>query len=90
MHRGVANDTEDEVKAAVSALRIVGRPITVTSIALVLGFGSAMSAQLYNQAEFGALTAITLGFAWIVDVFLTPVVAAQAQSGRLRRDAVRQ
>ncbi len=88
--RGVASGADDEAKAAVSALRIVGRPITVTSIALVLGFGAATTAQLYNQAEFGALTAITLGFAWIVDIFLTPVVAAEAQRGRPRLDAVRQ
>jgi predicted RND superfamily exporter protein len=83
--REVAGGARDEAEAAVGALRIVGRPITVTSIALVLGFGAAMTAQLRNQADFGALTAATLGFAWIVDVFLTPGVAVQAQRGGSRR-----
>mgnify|MGYP001827544787 CR=1 FL=1 len=81
--RGVAR-TVDEEEAAVSALRIVGRPITVTSVALVLGLGAAMTAQLKNQADFGALTAITLAYAWIVDVLVTPGIAARAHR-RARR-----
>jgi len=86
--RSVATRTGDEVAAAVEALRIVGRPITVTSIGLCLGFGAAATAQLKNQADFGALTAITLGFAWVVDVFLTPAVATRAER-RVRRRADR-
>ena len=80
------------VGAALAATAVYlrrGGPIA-WAFALVLGFGAATTAQLYNQAEFGALTAITLGFAWIVDIFLTPVVAAEAQRGRPRLDAVRQ
>jgi predicted RND superfamily exporter protein len=70
-----------EEKAAVLALQLVGRPITVTTVALFLGFGAAITAQLKNQAEFGALTAVTLGFAWIADVFLTPAIAAHVGRG---------
>jgi predicted RND superfamily exporter protein len=62
----------------------------VTSIALVLGLGAAMTAQLKNQADFGALTAVTLGFAWIVDVLVTPGVAVKAQRRARRRGAVRE
>jgi hydrophobe/amphiphile efflux-3 (HAE3) family protein len=85
--RGVAR-TVDEEEAAVSALRIVGRPITVTSVALVLGLGAAMTAQLKNQADFGALTAITLAYAWVVDVLVTPGIAARAHR-RARRSGAK-
>jgi predicted RND superfamily exporter protein len=88
--RAVAGRTGDEREAAVTALRIVGRPITVTSIALVLGFGVAMTAQLKNQAHFGALTAVTLAYAWIVDVLVTPGVAARAERRVRRQGAVRE
>jgi len=88
--RAVAGRTGDEGEAAVVALRIVGRPITVTSIALCLGFGAAMTAQLKNQAHFGALTAVTLAYAWIVDVLVTPGVAARAERRVRRRNAVRE
>jgi predicted RND superfamily exporter protein len=84
--RSAVGRTGDEGEAAVYALRIVGRAITVTSIALCLGFGAAATAQLKNQADFGALTAITLAFAWVVDVFLTPAVAIRAER-RVRRRA---
>lgn len=46
-----------------------------------------MTAQLKNQADFGALCAVTLGFAWIVDVLVTPGVAAKAQRGARRLGA---
>ena len=65
----------------------VGRPVTVTSLALCLGFLVLVSANLKNQAEFGMLTAATLAFAWIVDVLLTPVIAFWAERTRDRRRA---
>jgi predicted RND superfamily exporter protein len=85
--RRISSRIGDEREAAVAALRIVGRPITVTSIALFLGFGAAMTAQLKNQADFGALTAVTLGYAWVIDVLVTPGVAAWAQRGAGRGGA---
>jgi predicted RND superfamily exporter protein len=79
--RGSGGRGRDEEEAVTLALQLVGRPITITIVALFLGFGSAITAQLKNQAEFGALTAVTLGFAWIADVFLTPALAAHIGRG---------
>jgi len=83
-YRGGGARGGSEEQAVALALQLVGRPITVTTVALFLGFGAAITAQLKNQAEFGALTAVTLGFAWIADVFLTPAIAAHV--GRGERD----
>jgi predicted RND superfamily exporter protein len=63
-------------EAAVASLRAVARPVTVTSTALCLSFLALTSAELRDPAQFGALSAATLGFAWLSDVFLTPVLAA--------------
>ena len=49
-----------------------------------------MTAQLKNQAHFGALTAVTLAYAWIVDVLVTPGVAARAERRVRRQGAVRE
>ena len=67
----------DELAATVHTLRAVGRPVTVTSVALCLGFVVLVTAQLKNQAEFGGLTAATLAFAWATDVLLTPALCAR-------------
>jgi hydrophobe/amphiphile efflux-3 (HAE3) family protein len=67
----------DERKGVIGALRHVGRPITYTSIALCLGFLVLVTAQMRSQVEFGVLAAVTLAFAWLVDVTFTPALAAR-------------
>jgi predicted RND superfamily exporter protein len=69
----------DARMGAVEALRTVGRPVTYTTIALCLGFLSLTLSQLQTQVQFGALAAFTLAFAWLVDVTLTPALAARMQ-----------
>ncbi len=66
----------DEKSGAVTALREVIRPVTTTSIALFLGFLVFTTGELRNQTEFGALAAITLAFAWLLDVTFTPALCA--------------
>ncbi len=66
----------DERLGTISALRTVGRPVTYTSFAICLGFLVLCTSELRNQVEVGALGAFTLGFAWLVDVTLTPALCS--------------
>ena len=50
--------------------------MTITSLALCLGFLVLTTAELKNQAEFGALTAASLAFACLTDVLLTPALCS--------------
>ncbi len=71
-----ARERVDEKTGAVRALRYVGRPVTITTAALCLGFLALLSSDLRSQAEFGLLGAVTLAFAWLVDVTFTPALCS--------------
>jgi CRP-like cAMP-binding protein len=58
-------------------LRQVGRPVTYTTTALCIGFLVLTSSNLNNLIEFGALASFTLMVAWVVDVTVTPALAAR-------------
>ncbi|MHC4342875.1 MAG: efflux RND transporter permease subunit, partial [Planctomycetota bacterium] len=72
-----AKERADESAGVREALMHVGRPVTYTSVALVLGFSTLLFSSLKNQAEFGALAAFTLATAWLVDMTFTPAIAAR-------------
>jgi hydrophobe/amphiphile efflux-3 (HAE3) family protein len=67
----------DETRGISEALRSVGRPVTYTSIALCLGFLVLTLSHFHNQVQFGALAAVTLAFAWLVDITFTPALASR-------------
>ncbi|WP_238388350.1 MMPL family transporter [Sinimarinibacterium sp. NLF-5-8] len=59
------------------ALSTVMRPVTFTTVALVLGFMVFLGSELDNQVEFGILAAFTLFLAWIADMTLTPALGSK-------------
>jgi predicted RND superfamily exporter protein len=67
----------DTRRGVVEALRSVVRPVSYTTASLCLGFSTLMLSSLQNQVQFGLLAATTLAFAWLVDVTLTPALAAR-------------
>lgn len=67
----------DESRGAVEALCEVARPVTTTSVALFLGFLVFTTGQLRNQTEFGALAAVILLLAWLLDMTFTPALASR-------------
>ena len=67
-----------EERAAMRALRDTLRPVTVTSITLVLGFLCMTATGFASHAQFGALAAATLGIAWLCDLLLTPAISARS------------
>lgn len=71
-----ARGRADEREGAVRALLAVGRPVTITTIALCIGFLSLSTSELRNQIEFGLLGSFVLAFAWLVDVTFTPALAS--------------
>jgi hypothetical protein len=71
-----ARRTASEELAVGRALHAVLRPVTFTSLTLCAGFLVLTTSELRSQAQFGALTALTLGVAWVVDVTLTPALCA--------------
>jgi predicted RND superfamily exporter protein len=74
---GAARRHADEVRGVVEALQRVGRPVTYTTAALCLGFLCLTLSEMRSQVEFGVLSALTLGFAWLIDVTFTPALAMQ-------------
>lgn len=72
-----ARTTGSESKAVASALRHTVRPVTLTSVALILGFLVFTGSELRSQAQFGWLSAVTLLVAWVVDLTLTPALGSK-------------
>jgi hypothetical protein len=52
------------------------RPITITAVALCLGFLAFTGAELKNQQQFGWLAAATLGFGWLSEITLMPALCS--------------
>jgi predicted RND superfamily exporter protein len=62
--------------AVADALADVGRPVSWTTAALCLGLLVLTTSELVTQAQFGALGAVTLLFAWAVDLVVTPALCS--------------
>jgi predicted RND superfamily exporter protein len=76
-YNAAARRSANELEGVKEALIHVGRPVTLTSIALCLGFLVIGLSTLRAQAEFGLLAAFTLASAWLIDMTLTPAIASR-------------
>ncbi len=74
-----ARRTADETQGALTTLRAVIRPVTLTTLTLCGGFLVLTNSELQNQVLFGALAATTLAVAWLVDITITPALTAGAK-----------
>jgi predicted RND superfamily exporter protein len=72
-----ARGAADEGSGTRRALDGVIRPISFTSLTLVLGFLAMTTSEMHNHVQFGALAAFTLAVAWLVDVIFTPAMASR-------------
>jgi len=68
-----------EIDAVRHALGEVLRPITLTMIALCLGFLVFTGADMESQVQFGLLAAFTLFLSWLSDITLTPALASMVR-----------
>ena len=50
--------------------------MTLTTVALCLGFAAFSGSELQNQVEFGLLASATLLLAWVVDITVTPALGS--------------
>jgi predicted RND superfamily exporter protein/CRP-like cAMP-binding protein len=75
--------TADEERATVATLAAIGRPVTVTTVALCLGFACLAASEFHTQAELGLLAAFSLAVAWLLDVTLTPALCARLEIATL-------
>jgi hydrophobe/amphiphile efflux-3 (HAE3) family protein len=71
-----AKESANEKVGALNALKSVARPVTITTAGLCLGFLVFTTGELRNQTEFGALAAVVLAFAWLVDISFTPALCS--------------
>ncbi len=71
-----ARATGQEGTAMERALVGVIRPVTYTSLVLVLSFLVMTTSELKTQVQFGALAAFTIAVAWLMDLTLTPALSA--------------
>jgi len=66
-----------ERKGTIAALRAVVRPVTVTTVAICIGFLALTLSELRNFVHFGALASATLAVAWLLDLTLTPALCSR-------------
>lgn len=66
----------DEARATVATLRSVIRPVTVTTIGLVLGFLVLTTSETKSQQQFGLLAAFTMAVAWALELTLSPALSS--------------
>jgi hypothetical protein len=71
-----AKRAADERHGVQAALRALIRPVTFTTVGLVLGFGVLTFSELGSQVQFGLLSAFTIAVAWLVDVTLSPALCS--------------
>ncbi len=55
-------------------LRDAGEPVSLTTLALICGFSISLASGLPGLQLFGALVMLSLGLAWLADMYLLPVV----------------
>lgn len=68
-----------ETEAVRHALGEVLRPITLTMLALCMGFLVFTGADMESQVQFGLLAAFTLFLSWLSDITLTPALASMVR-----------
>jgi hypothetical protein len=71
-----AKRAADERHGVQAALRALIRPVTFTTVGLVLGFGVLTFSELGSQVQFGLLSAFTIAVALVVDVTLSPALCS--------------
>jgi hypothetical protein len=69
----------DDRKATIAALKVVGRPVTTTSVGLCLGFLVLTSSELSMQAQVGIMSSYALAVAWLSDFILTPALCSSVR-----------
>ncbi len=67
----------DERAGVEYALAHTLRPVTLTSIGLIIGFLAFTGSELQSHVQFGALAAMTLFIAWIIHVIVTPALGSK-------------
>lgn len=73
--REAGRKSDNKSNAVRQAMSAVIRPVTFTTVGLVLGFTTLLSGELHSQAEFGLLAAATIAIAWLLDITFTPALA---------------
>jgi predicted RND superfamily exporter protein len=71
-----AKRAADERRGVQAALRALIRPVTFTTVGLVLGFGVLTFSEMGSMVQFGLLSAFTIAVAWVVDVTLSPALCS--------------
>ena len=67
----------DERAGVEYALAHTLRPVTLTSIGLIIGFLAFTGSELQSHVQFGGLAAVTLFIAWIIHVIVTPALGSK-------------
>ncbi len=72
-----------DTRAAVrQTMETTGQAMLVTSIVLASGFLTYTFAELHNLANFGRLTALAIGLAFLADVTVAPALVTLATRGK--------
>jgi len=79
-------DQHADVETAVRmTLETTGQALFFTSLVLALGFAIYTQAYLHNLFNFGLLTSITIAFAFVADIVLSPALLMLVEGRRRPR-----
>ena len=69
-----AGTPEPHARGALETLHDTGVPMLVTSLTVAVGFGALLLSEFEGLANLGLLLGVTLGVAFLADVFLAPLL----------------
>ena len=69
-------------EAIAATFRALAPPVTSTTVLLVGGLTVLAFSEMRNLSMFGRLGAVTLAFAWLVDLTLTPALCLLLKDSR--------
>jgi predicted RND superfamily exporter protein len=73
----LARERGDEQRGAIETMRLLGKPVTWTTVALCLGLLTLTLTNLRSQVQFGTLGALTLFVAWALEMTMTVALCGQ-------------
>jgi predicted RND superfamily exporter protein len=72
----VADKTGDIEAATIESISRTGAALLISALTTVLGFGMLIFAPIPPQVQFGLITAITIGYAFLISVLVLPLLLA--------------
>ena len=83
--RLTSRKTNDPDHALHEAISLTGASVLIVALSSLTGFAVLIFAPIPPQQQFGVITAITLGYSFLISIFVLPLVLARWGAWRKKR-----